>query len=468
MEQGDPLDFVMWNWLEEGRNEVKTLLENENYDTCVEASDWRWSAAVLGLIKYFNYHRLDYKEAQDAIYYNQADLTKERYVAFIEHYYGEKLHHVIIQNKLTENQFSEADIKLINEKLKANTIMKNVMKKVTFDGTNKEQILTLLNENRDEVIIETFRNKNEMYKNYCNTNALFSESNESCRLVGYNIDFAKKGKSASYNFDKVNFVYQDEREFDFIPFAFSGAREVFFINDNATIETLKKTNTTYEFLVQSLEKQEEKVNPREILFKAMMEIDDFIDYDIEIISKKQDKEFFETVYIHKQSLRILRAIKDYYDIFGFSIKVTDDYWINIQEEVLKCILNNLRTDYLIEMFLKNNENQYVVSKLIALNILIEEGGLEMEKRTKVAYACAKEVVSKLPENKLSSYRQKLTSAIVFNDFDRVCEILLQLSNYAEVSFDFAYDLFEDFDKNKDVAYSFINALNQFSKKDERK
>ncbi len=447
---------------------MKTLLENEKYDTFIEASDWRWSATILGLIKYFRYHGIDYKQAQDAIYYNQAELTKERYVAFVQYYYGEKLHHIVIQNKLSQDQFTDLDIKLINEKLKANTIMKSVMKKVTFDGTNKEEILSLIEANKEELVVETFRNKNEMYKNYCNPNTLFSQKNDSCRLLGYNLDVAKKGKSASYNFDKANFVYHDEREFDFIPFAFCGAREVFFINDNSNIEVLNKTNITYQAAVQKVEKEDDRVNARKVLFKAIMETDGFIDCDIEIISKKQDREYFETVYVRKQSLRILKAIKDYYDVFSFSIKITDDYWINIQDEVLKCILNNLRTDFIIDRFLKNNQNQYIVSKLIALNLLIDKGGLEMEKRTKVAYACAKEVANKLPENKLSSYRQKLTSAIVFNDYDRVCEILLQLSNYAEVSLDFAYDLFEEFEKNKDVAYSFINALNQFNKKDENK
>jgi len=47
---------------------------------------------------------------------------------------------------------------------------------------------------------------------------------------------------------------------------------------------------------------------------------------------------------------------------------------------------------------------------------------------------------------------------VFKDYDRCCQILLQLSNYSGVTFDFVYNLFEDFDKNKDVIYTFINAL----------
>ena len=82
----------------------------------------------------------------------------------------------------------------------------------------------------------------------------------------------------------------------------------------------------------------------------------------------------------------------------------------------------------------------------------------MKQSMKMAYACAKEVAGKLPENKRESYRQKLTSAIVFKDYDRCCQILLQLSNYADVPFEFAYDLFENFEENKDIAYTFINAL----------
>ena len=97
----------------------------------------------------------------------------------------------------------------------------------------------------------------------------------------------------------------------------------------------------------------------------------------------------------------------------------------------------------------------------------------MNKSMKSAYACAKAVVEVLvknkQENKLASYRQKLISAVVFKDYDRYCKVLLQLSNYTGVTFDFAYNLFEDFEENKDVAYSFINALTTVTaKKDQAK
>lgn len=66
--------------------------------------------------------------------------------------------------------------------------------------------------------------------------------------------------------------------------------------------------------------------------------------------------------------------------------------------------------------------------------------------------------AKNAENKINTYRQKLSSALSFKDYDRFCNILLQLSSYAEVSLDFAYDLFDDFEANKNLAFSFVNSL----------
>ena len=84
----------------------------------------------------------------------------------------------------------------------------------------------------------------------------------------------------------------------------------------------------------------------------------------------------------------------------------------------------------------------------------------MDKKMGAAYAAAKEVVKNIPENKVGSYKQKLISAVTFRDKERVCEILLQLSSYSGVVFGFAYDVFENFDENKNIVYTFINALNK--------
>ena len=88
----------------------------------------------------------------------------------------------------------------------------------------------------------------------------------------------------------------------------------------------------------------------------------------------------------------------------------------------------------------------------------------MKDKLKGAFACAKKVAVSIEQNKIDSYRQKLTSSIIFKDYDRACQILLQLSNYSNVEFGFVYDLFDDFENNKDLAYTFINALSKENKK----
>ena len=83
---------------------------------------------------------------------------------------------------------------------------------------------------------------------------------------------------------------------------------------------------------------------------------------------------------------------------------------------------------------------------------------KIELARKCGYLTAKSLADRGAENKIKGYRTKLTSALVFHDYDRVNEILLQLSTYSEISYPFAYALFEDGEKHKDIAFSFVNAL----------
>ena len=53
-----------------------------------------------------------------------------------------------------------------------------------------------------------------------------------------------------------------------------------------------------------------------------------------------------------------------------------------------------------------------------------------------------------------------------NDKKRVYDILLQLSIYTEESFGFLYSLLDDYDKNQEIVYAFINALGAEPKKKE--
>ena len=440
--------------------------EDEQFDTWLEASDWRYSAAITGLTKYFNFYKyeLEYELTDEYLKFHESDITEERYLKFAETYYANQFQHKELEMYMALEEWTEEQIKRINEILRGNSIMKKVFGKIKFDGTNRLEIQVLINDNRNELIKETFRNKNNLYKNFANPGQLFKERGTCCRLWGYYVDGGRKTKSISYNFDVNTFVSQDDILFDFIPFAFWGEREVFFINDNYSLVQMVNTNQTLEKLIDMEVSDNRNKNARKILFKTIQETAGFLDYDVEVISKQSDRDFFETMYVRKDSITILRKMK-VYEPFCFSVKIADNYYMDVQKKVTDCILNLVRTDEIIEFFLKQDikrdvkySSEYLVSLLIRINNLICKGGEKLNQSMRGAYACAKAVVKTIPENKSISYRQKLTSAIVFKDYDRCCQILLQLSNYSGVTFDFVYDVFEDFEKNKDVIYTFINAL----------
>lgn len=459
---------------------MKTILENNtDFNVKLEPSDWRFSAAIVGLLEYFEYIdtlETSYKVEDEYILYNSELITKENYLKFVEKKYGENLHHKYVELNLEHyNQDNNENdntyiIKSINEKLSGNTIMKKIFKKIKFDGTNRDEILSLVNKHREELILETFRNKSDMYKNYCNTNQLFNENQKYCRLVGYYIDAPKKGKSTGFRFNMSSFVGQDIQEFDFIPFAFINDRESLFINDNYEINRLTSAKQVFQEKIkadiENLELENKYRGIKYSLFKGIIESSDFIEYDVEVIVKDRDKDYFETLYIRKQSIDILKKINERkidYNSLCFSYKINDNYYIDIYKKVMECILNNTLLDDVIDLLLKEKKNYYTVYQLININDLIRGEKIMDDKIRKIIHACANEVRNKIPENKLESYRQKLTSSIIFKDYDRVCQILLQLSGYSDVYFSFADELFMDFEKNKDIAYTFINALGKSNK-----
>ena len=451
----------------------------EDEMVCLEPFDWRYSAAIVGLRKYLEWLGVDEEPnliiTEDTLEYNKKYLDKEDFLKFAEYYFKDDMHHIEIENKLKEKNPTEDQINIVNEKMKANTILKNKFKKIKFDGHNQDEIQNIIDQNREEIICETFRNKNNLYKNYCNPNQLFKDKQECCRLNGYYIDMPKKGKSISYAFDKSNYVGNDIPEFDFIPFAFSGCREKFFINDNVDLNRLQKTNNQWTRTVKSqmeeAKQKNERVNTKRIFIDCLIEAKDFLQSDIEIIVKKPERAYFETLYLRKESLEILKNMKSYYKAFCFSIKISDDYWINILNEVFDAVVNFTLLDDLINKLLKDSReegNSYVISKLLKVNVEIKKGDEKMKNTMKAAFACAKQIVDKkdgnkprVSDTKLKSYCTKLINAIILDDYDQFQKILINLSNYAEVPCGFAYDLFEDFEGNKEIAYTFVNSLNRY-------
>ena len=430
---------------------------------CLEPFDWRYSAAIVGLRKYLEWlgvEESDLTITEESLEYNKKYFNRRDFLKFAEFYFKNEMHHIAIEEILEEENPSETQIAYVNEKMKANKILKDLFKKIKFDGQNQAKIKKIINENREEIIYKTFQNKSNLYKNYCNPNQLFKDRQECCRLNGYYVDMPKKGKSISYAFDKLNYVGNDIPEFDFIPFAFSGGREKFFINDNFNLNYLQKTNDRWAY----------NVKLKKIFVDCIIRSYDLLKSDIEIIVKNPEHEYFETLYLRKESLRILKNMKPYYKVFGFD----KECQLDILNEVFNSVINFTLLDDTINELLKKSKDgkkSYVISKLLKINIEIKKGAEsmeEMKKSMKIAYACAKQIVHKrdgnklrISETKLKSYCTKLTNAIILDDYDQFQKILINLSNYAEVPLGFAYDLFEDFEKNKEIAYTFVNGLNRY-------
>lgn len=440
-------------------------MEEKVFDGLLETGDWRYSASIVGLIKYFDF--LDqkgiadkdelYEIEDDELRYNSSYITDEYYLLFVEEYFSKAMHHKAIENVLIKDEISEEDIKFVNGKLKANKIMRDVFGKVEYSKENKDEIFSLIEKNRLDLIKETYSGFKGIYYNFANTKLLFTEDNKICRLANYYADTNKKGKSLGYRMDFNTFEFKDEKVFDFIPFAFSKSYDAFFINNNILVSELKKSNSYIE----------ESDNPRSTLFGNMKESAEYIGFDVEVIVKSRDKDYYETVNIREKAIDIFKK-SDEFDYKGIKFWYRDDeknpkY---MENEIVNRILNGIRMDSIIEMLFKSkNNHSYNIKTLISINNLIYGGGSEMTKKMLSAYGAAKRVSEKLEENKLNSYKQKLISAVTFKNKDRFCEILLQLSSFSGVTFDFAYDLFDDFDGNKNLAYTFINALNKGENKE---
>lgn len=477
--------------------------EGSQFDTSIFASDWRYSAAIIGLREYLESCGVEYNEdaraynpvidcEDECFQFNMTDITEEQYIQFVGKFFGPLLQPCQLERKLREAApLSEDDLKECNDLLTgqgSNTILKKIFNKEKISEENRAEILDTLRAHKQELVLETYRNKKNLYANYANTNMLLKEAGEACRLNGYYLDVPKKGKSQGYGFDKGRIDSTDSIIFDFIPFAFSGGRIKYFINNSYSIEQMLAVagslRALYGELKDKAESEKRRLTDTQVLWKFLIHIIKHNPGDIEIIVKDQDKGFFETVYVREKAMKILEGMEKTFTMDnhanpGQKKEVTfyqalsriyksdgsQDY-IDIQKEVLKAVLQDTLLDKWIEFFLKENEftaNAHVkavIRRLIQINTQVRTGGSMMKKIEKDIVTSAYKVRKSpaVKENKLRTYRTKLLSAMVGNNYDKASQILLHLSIYSGVHFPFASEIFADFEQNKDVLYTFIEAL----------
>lgn len=462
---------------------MKTKIDYFDYDTLLQPTDWRFAAAVVGLCKYFDYFGIDYKvlydveekpdnyiHGFDGIIYKSEDITEEKYLEFAENYFEKYMTHINILNILESQEFSEEQIKLVNDLVKSKTVLKGLFDKIKFDGTNKDIFISTIEENRAEIIKNIFKNGNNLYKNYCNERLIFTEDNSTCRLRGYNVDKDRKTSNLGFCFSKESFESNDILEFDFIPFAFSNSdmRETYFVNNNFSVKSLTQTNYAFSNQLSSTENKDDKNK----LMLVLQNSKDYISYDVEIISKSQDKAYYETFFVRLERLKKLRELSG--KSLNFVKKINDDYWFNLEKEVYMRCLNNVLLDDVILMMLKfyfddNAVKGYIKSRTdMLIDINVSWKGNDIMDEIKSAKSCgfltSKKLIEMKSSNKINSYKQKIISALCAHDYDRAKEIILSLSAYVGMEFSFFYTFLENAEENKDLAFAFASALIEVSSK----
>lgn len=462
---------------------MKTKIDYFDYDTLLQPTDWRFAAAVVGLCKYFDYFGIVYKvlydveekpdnyiHGFDGIIYKSEDITEEKYLEFAENYFEKYMTHKNILNILESQEFSEEQIKLVNDLVKSKTVLKGLLGKTKFDGTNKDVFISTIEENRAEIIKNIFKNGNNLYKNYCNERLIFTEDNSTCRLRGYNVDKDRKTSNLGFCFSKESFESNDILEFDFIPFAFSNSdmRETYFVNNNFSVKSLTQTNYAFSNQLSSTENKDDKNK----LMLVLQNSKDYISYDVEIISKSQDKAYYETFFVRLERLKKLRELSG--KSLNFVKKINDDYWFNLEKEVYMRCLNNVLLDDVILMMLKfyfddNAVKGYIKSRTdMLIDINVSWKGNEIMDEIKSAKSCgfltSKKLIEMKSSNKINSYKQKIISALCAHDYDRAKEIILSLSAYVGMEFSFFYTFLENAEENKDLAFAFASALIEVSSK----
>lgn len=462
---------------------MKTKIDYFDYDTLLQPTDWRFAAAVVGLCKYFDYFGIDYKvlcdveekpdnyiHGFDGVIYKSEDITEEKYLEFAENYFEKYMTHKNILNILESQEFSEEQIKLVNDLVKSKTVLKGLFDKIKFDGTNKDIFILTIEENRAEIIKNIFKNGNNLYKNYCNERLIFTEYNSTCRLRGYNVDKDRKTSNLGFCFSKESFESNDILEFDFIPFAFSNSdmRETYFVNNNFSVKSLTQTNYAFSNQLSNTENKDDKNK----LMLVLQNSKDYISYDVEIISKSQDKAYYETFFVRLERLKKLRELSG--KSLNFVKKISDDYWFNLEKEVYMRCLNNVLLDDVILMMLKfyfddNAVKGYIKSRTdMLIDINVSWKGNEIMDEIKSAKSCgfltSKKLIEMKSSNKINSYKQKIISALCAHDYDRAKEIILSLSAYVGMEFSFFYTFLENAEENKDLAFAFASALIEVSSK----
>lgn len=140
-------------------------------------------------------------------------------------------------------------------------------------------------------------------------------------------------------------------------------------------------------------------------------------------------------------------------------------------------MNGIVFDSLLEKLLKisiKEDYSYagvIIGKLVKLNAEwkgMKNVDAKMWSVKKEGIEVGKKLFAKGGENKVKSYKNKMINACIAHDYDRVLEIMLQISGYVESEIETIYQIVDDKQNCSDIVICFANALGSDDKKEEIK
>jgi CRISPR-associated protein Cst1 len=451
------------------------------YDSRLSCSDFRFSMAAVGMLKFLMYkdscdfeflakERIGLEDGVEYFYYNLAEVCGEQaekdYFGFAEWYFRTYVKFYNIKRLLEREALSDEEAKELSEGLKT-------FDKDKYKGVSHSEALKIFQEDKLKNISKRYQSGWGMYNDFSNKKCLGKKGGNVCRLNGFYVDKQRKMKSVGFFQDKHTANVSDEPEFDYVPFAFTTSKTSYFVNNNYSLIECLKLN--YRWAYNKTEGGIDEKSTR--CLRMICSLKRYLQYSVEIIKLIVDdhdrkNNVFATVYLRKKALQVLKNVKvEWLDAFECPCNVSGEF-INADEIVLNHIVNGIYLDDFIDRLLKDDGRQShgaLINRLLYVNMLLKNAeGENMNENIIKAKNTARVVTRKLEENKLNAYRQKLLSSIIAHDYDRFKEILLQLSVYAGVEFGFAFELFDDFEENKDAAYTFINALGRNTDREDEK
>lgn len=382
-----------------------------------------------------------------------------------------------------------------NKEVKQTLLMKNIMyNKIRLFWENKSFLLPANSKN--DLKEEFYKSFEKPFKSIieetkgkynCITCGMETSNDmDTTFLFEVGVDTGRK-KSAFWNCNPdsficplCNFIYACSP----IGFIEIGNNNLVFVNYNDSIEYLIKMNASEEFK-ENIESKNEKYLFYNKIIQKILSIKTKELNSFQVITRN-DKHYSSNI-IGKDALQVIQTRKSELKfISSFSIKTSNDEYINMFEECLDNILNFRNQWFLIFKVLKNdNKNNRVIYSVLFSILQIQitqkniykEGGI-MEKKIKLSYFAGKsgdemrkiitggridKILSKEEneeaDNKLRGLVYQLINAVYTNNRDIFFSNITRLYTGMNISIPTIFtNIFEDDEYFKEIGFAYILGL----------